>query len=141
MPRCRCCVAALPHTGGDSTHYGPLTTMTNLGKRNELHSQCGHRAASMVSRPDSRPLQLQLRPRRRWSCRSSCRGSCSCTWAGRTELHWQYKARFDHLLPACLPASVLCCAFEIPRKCAHFIIISRHVLHFAVAVAAAALLP
>lgn len=98
--------AALPHTGGDSTHYGPLTTMTNLGKRNELHSQCGHRAASMVSRP----LQLQLRPRRRWSCRSSCRGSCSCTWAGRSELHWQYKARFDRLLPACLRCvgAVLC---------------------------------
>lgn len=111
MPRC--CVAALPHTGGDSTHYGPLTTMTNLGKRNELHSQCGHRAASMVSRPDSRPLQLQLRPRRRWSCRSSCRGSWQLHlgWTHRAPLAIQSAFRS---FAACLPALRRCCA--VPSK-------------------------
>lgn len=62
VPRCRVAstLASLA-AGGDSTHYGPLTTMTNLGKRNELHSQCGHRPADGVSRPLATPTKTKTR--------------------------------------------------------------------------------
>lgn len=97
-----------------ATHYGPLT-MTNLGKRNELHSQCW-----------------------RWSDSASASVSVAVSRHKLWLKQWRSAASAIAAPLAIQSAfrSFAACCLKIPRKCAHFIIILRHVLHFALPAAA-----
>lgn len=90
LPRCHTLAAT------DSTHYGPLTTMTNLGKRNELHSQCGHRAASTPT-PTPTKTQMELPQQLLWQLHLG--------WTQRAPLAIQSAFRS---FAACLRSAVLC---------------------------------